>query len=87
MSVRLNPKLTKRALASSLPLGDSVETGSQASDSSSIPSSRSSATNATDASSSTTSSSSSSGGLVIPYTNPRLHMLHNGKWIPKRVRI
>jgi hypothetical protein len=88
---RLNPKLTKRALASSLPLGDaSLETGSQASETtitsrSSATSSSSGSTHSGISGSSGSSSSSSSADLVIPYTNPRIHLLHNGKWIPKRV--
>lgn len=26
-------------------------------------------------------------GLAIENTNPRIHLLHNGKWIPKKVNV
>jgi hypothetical protein len=32
-----------------------------------------------------TEESASSDGPVIENTNPRIHLLHNGKWIPKKV--
>jgi hypothetical protein len=82
MSERLNPKLTKRNLAINLPLGE--EPAPAAQETERIATQRSSSSYG----SSATSSSGVSGdqpAIPIKIVNPRLHLIHNGKWIPKQV--
>lgn len=76
---RLNPKLTRRSLAANLPIGE-IHSDSQSEENST---SRS-GTTTTSGTESTTSSGESLPIIEAP-KNPKLHLLHNGKWIPKKV--
>jgi len=93
MTARLNPKLTKRHLATHLPSGEENTNGNTSSSkaSSSIGSrstTTTSQTTETDSQQSGTTdddSGSTSQADQAPTKNPKLHLLHNGKWIPKQV--
>jgi hypothetical protein len=126
MTSRLNPKLTKRNLASSLPVGHTDSSGgggdisvlsfsafsSNPDGTSSCPSlshrsddmlvnkndyfppllsaraSSGSEVSSTEVSSESTAETSLelSEANDLPKVNPRLHLIHNGRWIPKEVR-
>jgi hypothetical protein len=87
MSERLNPKLTKRNLAINLPLGE--EPAPAAQETERIATQRSSSSYGSSATTTTSSSGASGDQPAIPIkiVNPRLHLIHNGKWIPKQVTI
>jgi hypothetical protein len=82
MTERLNPKLTKRNLASNLPSGEEEKKGSPSKAASSAGSEGSDYTGTETGSEITDDSFFANQPKVI---NPRLHLLHNGAWIPKQV--
>ena len=89
MSERLNPKLTKRNLAINLPLGgDQPIQPSSELPSERTATQRSNSSNESSSSGTTSSSTESEGLPPLPVpTNPKLGLIHNGKWIPKVVSL
>lgn len=93
MSERLNPRLTRRNLASNLagsadgsaePLRAQLQSQEQSLDS------RSATSESTESSfrmTTTTMSPPPSGGLFPGINNPKRHLLHFGKWIPKEFEL
>lgn len=82
MSDRLNPKLTKRNLATNLPSGEAEKKDSPTKATSSA-GSEGSEYSGTETGSDITDDSFLANQPKV--TNPRLHLLHNGTWIPKQV--
>jgi hypothetical protein len=74
---RLDPKLTRRGVFAE-PSHDTTITTSRSGFSNNSESSFGSGSEYSDG-------SGFSDGPVLENTNPRLHLLHNGKWIPKKV--
>ncbi len=89
MSGRLNPRLTARALAPQGPVtwNEETENASQQPSEASPRDEQGGKDDSSDEGTSTTDSTtaSSSGQPVVRKVNPKRHLLHCGKWIPKQV--
>lgn len=75
MANRLNPKLTRRSVQPQASYDTTITT----------PRSIESYTDSNTGTEYTEESSQYDGGPVLENTNPRLHLLHNGQWVPKKV--